>query len=131
MQLIDNFGRPIKYLRLSITDRCNLRCFYCMPEEGINYLPKEQLLSYEELLRISDLFAGMGINKIRITGGEPFIRKDLIEFLEKLSNDKRLEKISITTNGILTKQFLPQLRQLGITNINLSLDTINEENTKP
>jgi cyclic pyranopterin phosphate synthase len=101
-----------------------------MPKEGINYLPKDQLLSYEELLRISDLFAEMGVDKIRITGGEPFIRKDLIDFLEKLSMDKRLNKISITTNGILTKQFLPNLKALAINNINLSLDTIDEANFK-
>jgi len=130
MQLTDNFGRPIKYLRLSVTDRCNLRCFYCMPEEGIKYLPKEQLLSYEELLRIADVFADMGVDKIRITGGEPFVRKDLIDFLEKLTMDKRLNKISITTNGILTKQFLPQLKSLGINQVNLSLDTIHEANFK-
>lgn len=130
MQLKDNFDRPIKYLRLSVTDRCNLRCFYCMPEEGIRFLPKDQLLSYEEMIRISNLFINMGVDKIRITGGEPFVRKDLIDFLEKISLNDRLEKLSITTNGILTKPFLPQLKQLGIDQINLSLDTIDPDNFK-
>ncbi len=130
MQLKDNFDRPIKYLRLSVTDRCNLRCFYCMPEEGMHFLPKNQLLSYEEMLRITDIYSGMGVNKIRITGGEPFVRKDLIHFLEKLSKNPLLNKISITTNGILTKAFLPQLKALGIHQINLSLDSIDEQNFK-
>ena len=126
MQLRDNFDRPIKYLRLAVTDRCNLRCFYCMPAEGMHFLPKEQLLSYEEMLRLTDLFTGMGVDKIRITGGEPFVRKDLINFLEKLSLNKHLSKLSITTNGILTKPFLPRLKALGIDQINLSLDSVNE-----
>lgn len=130
MQLTDNFGRPIKYLRLSITDRCNLRCFYCMPAEGINYLPKEQLLTYEELLRLTDIFSGMGVDKVRITGGEPFARKDLIIFLENLKLNKNLKKISLTTNGILTAPFLPQLLQLGIDQVNLSLDTLSREKFK-
>ena len=128
MQLKDNFDRPIKYLRLSVTDRCNLRCFYCMPEEGIHFLPKEQLLSYEEMIRLTDLFTDMGVDKIRITGGEPFVRKDLIGFLERISNNKNLKKLSITTNGILTKPFLPRLKTLGIDQINLSLDSVDEEN---
>ena len=128
MQLRDNFDRPIKYLRLSVTDRCNFRCFYCMPAEGIHFLPKEQLLSFEEMLRLTDLFTSMGVDKIRITGGEPFIRKDLINFLRKLSINKQLNKLSITTNGVLTKPFLPRLKALGIDQINLSLDTLNSEN---
>ncbi|MCG8307900.1 MAG: GTP 3',8-cyclase MoaA [Cytophagales bacterium] len=130
MQLKDNFNRSIKYLRLSVTDRCNLRCFYCMPEEGIRFLPKDQLLSYEELIRISKLLVDMGVDKIRITGGEPFVRKDLVYFLESLATNERLRKLSITTNGILTKPFLPRLKELGIDQINLSLDTVSEKNFK-
>ncbi len=130
MQLKDNFDRSIKYLRLSVTDRCNLRCFYCMPEEGIRFLPKDQLLTYEELVRISDLFMDMGVDKIRITGGEPFVRKDLIDFIAHISENKNLNKLSITTNGILTQPFLPQLKEFGVDQINLSLDTINEANFK-
>ena len=128
MQLKDNYDRPIKYLRLSVTDRCNLRCFYCMPEEGIRFLPKEQLLTYEELSRISNLFIDMGVDKIRITGGEPFVRKDLMPFLANLKQNKQLKKLSLTTNGILTAPHLPQLKELGISQINLSLDTIDEKN---
>ena len=113
-QLVDKFGREIKYLRLSVTDRCNLRCFYCMPEEGVDYVPKEHLLTYEELLRLSNLFSRPGIDKIRITGGEPFVRKDLINFLESLSENTFINKLSITTNGILTDRYLSDLKNIGI-----------------
>jgi cyclic pyranopterin phosphate synthase len=99
-----------------------------MPAEGITYLPKEHLLSYEEMLRLIDIFSGVGVDKIRITGGEPFARKDLIHFLSKLSENQSLDKISITTNGILTRPYLPELLNLGINQINLSLDTIDPEN---
>ena len=99
-----------------------------MPEEGIRFLPKDQLLTYEELSRISRLFIELGVDKIRITGGEPFVRKDMIDFLADLSEHSRLEKLSITTNGILTKPFLPKLKELGIKQINLSLDTIDKAN---
>lgn len=128
MQLTDNFSRPIKYLRLSVTDRCNLRCFYCMPAEGMRFLPKLQLLSYEELIRLTNLFGDMGVDKVRITGGEPFVRKDLIDFLKQISVNKNISKLSITTNGILTRSYLPQLKSLGIEQINLSLDSVNEAN---
>lgn len=128
MQLTDKFNRPIKYLRLSVTDRCNLRCFYCMPAEGMRFLSKVQLLSYEEMIRLSNLFGDMGVDKVRITGGEPFVRKDLIGLLEKISINKKISKLSITTNGILTRTFLPRLKSLGIDQINLSLDSINEAN---
>ncbi len=128
--LVDKFGRQIKYLRLSVTDRCNLRCFYCMPEEGINYLPKEHLLSYEELLRLIDIFTNLGIDKLRITGGEPFVRKDLIHFIESISENNLLKRISITTNGILTRPYLSELHNFGINQINLSLDSVNADNFK-
>lgn len=128
MQLTDNFNRPIKYLRLSVTDRCNLRCFYCMPAEGMRFLPKVQLLSYEEMIRLTNLFGDMGVDKVRITGGEPFVRKDLTGFLEQISVNKNISKLSITTNGILTRPFLPRLKALGIDHINLSLDSVNEAN---
>jgi cyclic pyranopterin phosphate synthase len=125
--LIDKFGRKIDYLRLAVTDRCNLRCFYCMPEEGINYVPRKDLLSYEEMLRLSRILSQHGINKIRITGGEPFLRKDLIEFLRELSQINGISKIRITTNGILTLKYLDDLKNLGINTINLSLDTLDSE----
>lgn len=123
--IYDNHGRPITYLRLSVTDRCNLRCFYCMPEQGINYLPKHHLMSYEELLRSAQVLADLGINKIRITGGEPFVRKDLIFFLEKLAAISGIQKVAITSNGVLLKQYLPQLKAIGISEINLSIDSLD------
>lgn len=128
--IYDNHGRPISYLRLAVTDRCNLRCFYCMPEEGIRYLPKKELLTYEEMERLAQVLAGMGVNKIRITGGEPFVRKDLIHFLWRLSKVKGIEQISITTNGVLTGAYIAELRAMGIASVNLSLDTLDRERFK-
>ncbi len=130
LQLVDKFGREIKYLRLSVTDRCNLRCFYCMPEEGIQYLPKEHLLSYEEMLRLTEIFSNLGVDKIRITGGEPFVRKDLIQFLTSVSENEAISKLSITTNGILTGHYLRALKTIGIQQINLSLDSLDPQNFK-
>ncbi|NJN24940.1 MAG: GTP 3',8-cyclase MoaA [Cyclobacteriaceae bacterium] len=128
MQLTDQFGREIRYLRLSVTDRCNLRCFYCMPEEGIHFLPKDQLLSYEEMIRLCGIFTSMGVDKIRITGGEPFVRKDLIGFIGSLADNKQIKKLSLTTNGILTRPYLSQLKACRIQQINLSLDSLDAQN---
>ena len=125
--LIDNHGRPINYLRLAVTDRCNLRCFYCMPEEGIQYLPKPHLLSYEEMIRLVSILAEMGISKVRITGGEPFIRRDIMPFLWKLSEIEGIEKINITTNGVLTAPLVPELKKLGVSSVNLSLDSLDRQ----
>ncbi len=124
--LIDNHGRPINYLRLAVTDRCNLRCFYCMPQEGIQFLPKPHLLSYEEMLRVCTIFGELGISKVRITGGEPFVRKDILPFIRKISEIEQINKINLTTNGVLTAPFVPELKQLGIHSVNLSLDTLNK-----
>lgn len=125
--LIDNHGREINYLRLAVTDRCNLRCFYCMPEEGIDFVPRADLLSWEEMLRVATIFAKVGVSKIRITGGEPFLRKGLMEFLKALSNISGIEKISITTNGTLLNGKIAALKSLGIDAINLSLDSVDAE----
>jgi len=125
--LIDNHGRPINYLRLAVTDRCNLRCFYCMPEEGIQYLPKPHLLSYEEMIRLCTILAEMGISKVRITGGEPFVRRDIIPFLWKLSEIEGISKINITTNGVLTAPLVPELKKIGISSVNLSLDSLDRQ----
>ena len=125
--LYDNHGRPITYLRLAVTDRCNLRCFYCMPEEGINYLPKSKLLSYEEMLRLVSVLAEMGINKVRITGGEPFVRNSLIDFMTQLSDISGIEELSITTNGVLTGQYIQQMKAMGVRSVNLSLDTLDRK----
>ena len=125
--LIDNHGRPINYLRLAVTDRCNLRCFYCMPEEGIQYLPKPHLLSYEEMIRLCTILAEMGISKVRITGGEPFVRRDIIPFLWKLSEIEGINKINITTNGVLTAPLVPELKKIGVSSVNLSLDSLDRQ----
>src|SRR5690606_30797485 len=126
----DNHGRPINYLRLAVTDRCNLRCFYCMPEEGINFLPKPHLLTFEEMVRMVTLMAEMGITKVRITGGEPFVRKDMMAFLRSLKNIPGIEQVNITTNGVLTAPLVPELKELGISSVNLSLDTLDRERFK-
>ncbi|WP_277487723.1 GTP 3',8-cyclase MoaA [Catalinimonas alkaloidigena] len=128
--IYDNHGRPITYLRLAVTDRCNLRCFYCMPAEGIRYLPKRELLTYEEMLQMVRLMAAMGVSKVRITGGEPFVRKDLMYFLRQLSQIKGIEDINITTNGVLTTDYVAELKQLGVRSVNLSLDTFDRERFK-
>jgi len=125
--LIDNFGRPINYLRISVTDRCNLRCVYCMPESGIRFLPKKEILTFEEIERITRVLAEMGITKVRITGGEPFVRADLMHLIRSISKISGIEEIHITTNGILTPNFIPELKEIGISGINLSLDTIDRE----
>ena len=129
-QLFDNHGRPINYLRLAVTDRCNLRCFYCMPEEGIHYLPKKELLTFEEIERLVTLMASMGISKIRLTGGEPFVRTDLMQLIRKIRQIKGIQDIHITTNGVLTAPFIPELKELGIASVNLSLDTLDRDRFK-
>ncbi len=122
--LIDNHGRKVDYLRLAVTDRCNLRCMYCMPPEGIPFLARELILTYEEMERLVRIVAAMGIRKVRLTGGEPFVRKGLIHFIERLVS---IPGVYITTNGVLTRPFIPQLKALGIAGVNLSLDTLNRE----
>jgi molybdenum cofactor biosynthesis protein A len=126
MPIIDNHGRVINYLRLAVTDRCNLRCNYCIPDESNVWLPRQELMTYEEMLRITELLVVNGIGKIRITGGEPFMRKDLIRFINALSKTA-LNQIAITTNGVLTSPFIPALKECGINSVNLSLDTLNRE----
>jgi molybdenum cofactor biosynthesis protein A len=123
--LVDNHGRQINYMRLAVTDRCNLRCFYCMPEEGLNWLSRTELMSYEEMLRICKLLVDMGIDKIRITGGEPFVRKDIMKLLTNLSQLNGLKELTITTNGLLTAPYVAQMKALGIRSVNLSLDTLD------
>ncbi|HNE30242.1 MAG TPA: GTP 3',8-cyclase MoaA [Saprospiraceae bacterium] len=125
--LFDNHGRPLSYLRLAVTDRCNLRCHYCMPEHGLDWLSREALLRYEEMLRLCRLLVQLGIRKVRITGGEPFVRKDLMKFLSALSLLPELEEIALTTNGVATAPFVDDLKKLGICSVNLSLDTLDRE----
>lgn len=129
-QLFDNHGRPINYLRLAVTDRCNLRCFYCMPEEGIQYLPKKALLTFEEIERLIHIMASLGISKIRLTGGEPFVRTDLMQLIRRIVATKGINSLHLTTNGILTRPHIAELKELGIASINLSLDTLDRERFK-
>lgn len=123
--LYDNHGRVINYMRVAVTDRCNLRCFYCMPESGIRYVHRKDLLSFEELERVIGLFAQEGISKIRITGGEPFLRKGIFDFLAKINAIEGVEKIHVTTNGTLTSGRVAEFKDLGIKSINLSIDSLD------
>ncbi len=125
--LFDNHGRRINYLRLAVTDRCNLRCHYCMPEHGLEWLSRSELLSYEEMLRLCRVLVELGIQKVRITGGEPFVRKDLMKFLTALSQLDGLQEITLTTNGVATAVHVPALKKLGVHSVNLSLDTLDRE----
>nr|KAG5692514.1 hypothetical protein BaRGS_018719 [Batillaria attramentaria] len=124
--LTDTFGRQHTYLRISLTERCNLRCQYCMPEEGVDLSPKEHLLTTPEILNLSRLFVQEGITKIRLTGGEPLLRKDLPDIIEGLNALRAfgLQNIGITTNGITLARKLPQLQQAGLDQLNISLDTL-------
>lgn len=124
--LIDNHRRPINYLRLAVTDNCNLRCQYCMPAEGVQFAHKDELLSWDELYLMASTFVEMGIDKIRITGGEPFVRKGLMDFLERLARLDGLEEISITTNATLIGPHIQRLKQLDITKINVSFDSLDK-----
>ncbi len=124
--LKDGYGRTINYLRLAVTDRCNLRCFYCMPEEGINYVRRSELLTYEEMVRLVHLLCELGVEKLRITGGEPFLRKDIMDFLRMMSKSA-LKEIHMTTNGTLTYQHIPVLKSLGVQSVNLSLDSLDSQ----
>lgn len=130
MILYDNHNRPITYVRLAVTDRCNLRCFYCMPEEGIHYLPKKELLSFEEIERLISLLASMGISKVRLTGGEPFVRNDLMNLIRRIVEIPGIKDLHLTTNGVLTAPHIPELKKLGIGSVNLSLDTLDKNRFK-
>ncbi len=125
--IIDRHNRVIDYVRIAITDKCNLRCHYCMPEDGISFVPKRQLLSYEEILRIVSLLSKQGVRKVRITGGEPFLRKNVMSLFRSLATIDGLESIALTTNGTETKDHLAELYDLGIHKINLSLDSFNPD----
>ncbi|MCX7988958.1 MAG: GTP 3',8-cyclase MoaA [Thermodesulfovibrio sp.] len=124
----DNFNRNIDYLRISIIDRCNLRCIYCMPEEGIsNLLPHHEILSYEEILKIVEIGVDLGITKIRITGGEPLLRKGIVSFIERLAKIEGIQDIGMTTNGVLLKKFAKDLYKAGLKRVNVSLDSLNQD----
>ena len=125
--LFDNHGRKLSYLRMAVTDRCNLRCFYCMPEEGVRYLPKKDLLTNDEILRLVGILARLGISKVRLTGGEPFVRHDIMPLIRSLVEIPGIRDLHLTTNGVLTAPHIQELKRLNISGVNLSLDTLNRE----
>ncbi|WP_070888272.1 GTP 3',8-cyclase MoaA [Pseudomonas sp. D2-3] len=125
-QLVDPFGRRITYLRLSVTDRCDFRCTYCMSEDMV-FAPRSQILSLEELYNVADAFIGLGVKRIRITGGEPLVRKNLLSLLRRLGERSELEDLSITTNGSQLAHMANDLRAAGVTRLNVSLDSLQRE----
>jgi len=124
VSIADRFGRPLRSLRLSVTDRCNLRCLYCMPEEEYVWLPREDLLTFEEIAELAGIFAELGVDKLRLTGGEPLLRRDLPKLVGMLAADARFTDIAMTTNGVLLAEHAPALRQAGLHRLNVSLDTL-------
>lgn len=120
-------NRRVTYLRLSVTDRCNLRCLYCMPPDGVSFVPHEEILSFEEMARVVRVSSLHGIRKVRITGGEPLVRKGLIPFLKTLSSLEGLDEITLTTNGVLLEDYARGLKDAGIRRINISLDSLKPE----
>ena len=124
--LSDTFNRPINYLRISVTDRCNLRCIYCLPPEGIHLLSHGEVLTYEEIAGVAGLAAELGINKVRLTGGEPLVRARLSELVAMLAGIDGIDDISLTTNGVLLKQYAAELKQAGLKRVNVSLDSLNQ-----
>ena len=125
--LVDSYGRRIKSMRISITDKCNFRCTYCMPAEGLPWLKKAEILSYEELERIARVAVSIGIEQIRLTGGEPLVRRDVPDFIRQLRKIEGLRSLSLTTNGILLKQQAGALAEAGLHRINVSLDSLIPE----
>ncbi len=122
--LIDQHGRRVDYLRVSVTDRCNLRCIYCMPPSGTELVRREEILSYEEISRLVTVGIDCGIRKVRITGGEPLVRKDVQRLISALSALENLEEISLTTNGVLLEKLAPELKSSGLRRVNISLDSL-------
>lgn len=122
--LTDNFNRELTYLRISITDRCNLRCRYCMPQTSFSWMPSESILTFEEIYRICHAFCGMGIKKIRLTGGEPLVRKGVVDLIRRLNGLDGLDEICLTTNGTLLADYASELMDAGVKHVNISLDTM-------
>jgi cyclic pyranopterin phosphate synthase len=125
--LSDSFKRPINYLRISVTDRCNLRCVYCMPAEGVSLMSHNDILSYEEMYTVVKAAAEMGINKVRLTGGEPLVRAGLPELVRLLAGINTIDDISLTTNGTLLAPYAPELKRAGLQRVNISLDTLQPD----
>ena len=126
--MIDKLNRNIEYLRISVTDRCNLRCTYCMPEEGVPEIKHEDILSFDEIIRICKVVAKLGIKKIKITGGEPLVRKGIVELIREINDIDGIDEITMTSNGVLLDEMVEDLKDAGVSAINVSLDTLNREN---
>jgi len=126
-KLSDSFQRPINYLRISVTDRCNLRCVYCMPAQGITLLPHSEILSYEEIQAVARAAAALGINKLRLTGGEPLVRSDLPYLVAMLSQIEGIDDMALTTNGVFLGRYAAPLREAGLKRVNVSLDTLKRD----
>ena len=129
-KLIDRYSRNLNYLRISITDRCNLRCSYCVPREEIVRLSHDEILRYEEILRLVRIGVDLGVSKVRVTGGEPLVRKGVYDFLGELVRIDGIEDVSLTTNGVLLKDNIHKIRAAGIKRINISLDTLSRDKYK-
>ncbi len=125
--ILDSFGRRINYLRVSVTDRCNLRCIYCMPPEGIPQIPHSEILSYEEIRTVVRAAAELGMNRVRLTGGEPLVRAELPKLIRMLSEIEGIEELFLTTNGTILKKYALELKQAGLTRVNVSLDTLKAD----
>lgn len=123
----DQWNREIDYLRISITDRCNLRCRYCMPEEGVTWFEHSQMLTYEEIIRLCGIFYELGIRKVKVTGGEPLVRKGVPWLIRALKESCHMEQVTLTTNGVLLKEQISELVEAGLDGVNISLDTLNRE----
>src|SRR5918999_2184024 len=128
--IADTFGRPLRNLRLSVTDRCNLRCQYCMPEEEYVWLPRADLLTFEEIRELVDIFSELGVDKVRLTGGEPLLRKDLPTLVSMLADNSRIEDLAMTTNGVLLAEQAQALYDAGLHRVTVSLDTLRPERFK-
>jgi len=127
MPLADQLGRPLRSLRISVTDRCNLRCQYCMPEEEYIWLRRDQLLRFEEIELLADVFADLGVEKVRLTGGEPLVRRDLPLLIRMLADNQKIKDLALTTNGVLLAEFARLLREAGLQRITVSLDTLRAD----
>ena len=125
--MYDRYNRKLNYLRISVTDRCNLRCKYCMPEEGIMLMKHSEILTYDEIYQFTRLAADYGVEKVRITGGEPLVRKGIVSLIEMLSTIKGIKDLSMTTNGILLGEFAQSLKKGGLHRVNISLDTVDSD----
>lgn len=128
--MIDVYKRKIDYIRISITDRCNLRCVYCMPKEGIKLIEHNDILSYEEIIRLCKLFVKIGISKVKITGGEPLVRKDVHKLIKAIKEVDGIDNVTLTTNGILLEDQIDNLVKAGLDAINISIDTLNDDTYK-